>query len=320
MRVSDLQQFSTVTESSKHTKSTSPHTIDARGVVKRYGRKVALAGVDLQVGRGEIVGFIGPNGSGKTTFLQIIAGLIQPDAGEVHTRIASGRDPRVGLVLEKQGLIPHLSARRNLELLGRISGGVDAALITQRMSQVGLDPTDVRKVRTWSQGMRQRLSLAQALLESPDILLLDEPTNGLDPVGVADLRKLLTEVAAQGVTVLLASHALTEVERLCTRAYFVRSGSVVEVFEMDHGPGVHVHTESPRDIERLEVWAQSQNIVVRRAASPVATMTFLATAIPSADIIAGLVSAGVRIVAVGDGARRLEQRFLELVQGGGGAA
>ena len=203
-----------------------------RGIGKAYGGRHVLADVDLELRAGEVVGLIGPNGAGKTTLIRILAGLSDPTHGsgsvlgtELHTR--RGRMPFLGLMTERPAFIETLSGRRNLELLFGIRGivGRDAAESTLR--RVGLDPDDRRPVRTYSLGMRQRLSLAQAIGESPPLVILDEPTNGLDPGGIIGMRALVRDlVDREGMGVLLASHLLAEVEAVCDRVIIMKCGRV----------------------------------------------------------------------------------------------
>lgn len=211
----------------------SDHVIEAvtlRGVSRRYGRRTVVDQVDLDIPEGQILGLLGPNGAGKTTLLRIIAGLTSATDGTVvtlDTRVRPGVvAPGLGLVLEESGMLPGLSATKNLRLLAELTD--DPVDIPGALRDVGLDPDNHRPIRTWSQGMRRRLVIAQALMSHPRLLLLDEPTNGLDPAGVAAVRALLQRLRAEGVTIVVSSHALTEVERLCDRVVFMKQARIVE--------------------------------------------------------------------------------------------
>lgn len=219
------------------------------GLGKRYGKRWALRDVHLAIDRGEILGFIGPNGAGKTTLLALLCGLSRPSEGAIEI----GPDVRIGLVSDQCGFIPHLSGRRNLELLAQIQARRAASGVTGCLEAVRLDPSDRRPVEAYSLGMRQRLLIAQALLVEPELLLLDEPTNGLDPDGIVLLRELLAGLSGAGVAVLLASHLLTEVERLCERVLFVNHGKVLrELDRREEGPAdIHVVFSSRDDFERF---------------------------------------------------------------------
>jgi len=195
--------------------------IRTEGLTKRFGGLVAVDGLDLDVGEGDLFGFLGPNGSGKTTTVRMLLGLVFATSGRIEVlgrpmpRAAREVLPQVGSLVEGPAFYPHLSGRANLALF-------DAAL-----ARVGLDQVGRRPVRAWSSGMRQRLGLAAALLRAPRLLVLDEPTNGLDPHGMREVRDLLAELVAGGSTVFLSSHLLAEVELVCTRAAIVDRGRLV---------------------------------------------------------------------------------------------
>ena len=211
--------------------------IRTRGLVKRYGRLRAVDGIDLDVRAGDVYGFLGANGSGKTTTVRMLLGLVLPTAGEVE--LLGGRMPRAGRrVLPRVGALVegpahhgHLSGRANLGLIDAAGPGgsrrTRRARIEEVLEQVGLGGIDRRPVRAYSLGMRQRLGLAAALLRRPELLVLDEPTNGLDPQGIHEIRDLLLELNRGGTTVFLSSHLLAEVEQLCTRVGVLDRGRLV---------------------------------------------------------------------------------------------
>lgn len=205
----------------------------ARGLVKRYGEIVAVAGVDLTVERGDVFGYLGPNGAGKTTSLRMLLGLIRPTAGSAAL---FGRDPIVdgaralagvaGFV-EGPRFYPYLSGRRNLRLLADYDEPVSSSRIDEVLELVELRDRAKDRVGGYSHGMRQRLGIAASLLRSPRLLLLDEPATGLDPAGMRDMRDLIRRLAAEGITILLSSHLLYEVEELCNRVAIIRRGGIV---------------------------------------------------------------------------------------------
>jgi ABC-2 type transport system ATP-binding protein len=207
--------------------------VRARGLVKRYGRITAVDHVDLTVKRGDVYGYLGPNGAGKTTSLRMLLGLIRPDEGSAEL---FGRDPLldgaraldgVAGFVEAPRFYPYMSGRRNLELVAALDGGGAAARIAEALDTVDLADRARDRVGGYSHGMRQRLGIAGALLRDPQLLLLDEPTTGLDPAGMRDMRLLVRRLADQGITVLLSSHLMGEVEELCDRVAIVSSGRVV---------------------------------------------------------------------------------------------
>jgi ABC-2 type transport system ATP-binding protein len=206
--------------------------IEARGLVKRYGRITAVDEVDLTVSPGDVYGYLGPNGAGKTTTLRMMLGLISPDAGAVKL---FGRDPLLEGVRALDGVAgfveaprfyPYLTGRTNLELVAALDGDGAAAQIDGALDIVELADRARDKVAGYSHGMRQRLGLAGALLRDPRLLILDEPTTGLDPGGMRDMRVLVRRLADEGITVLLSSHLMAEVEELCDRVVIISSGRV----------------------------------------------------------------------------------------------
>ena len=206
--------------------------IQARGLVKRYGRITAVDEVDLTVSAGDVYGYLGPNGAGKTTTLRMMLGLIRPDAGSVEL---FGRDPLLEGVRALDGVAGfveaprfyhYLTGRTNLELVAALDGGGAAARIDEALHIVELADRARDKVGGYSHGMRQRLGLAGALLRDPRLLILDEPATGLDPAGMRDMRVLIRRLADQGITVLLSSHIMAEVEELCDRVVIISSGRV----------------------------------------------------------------------------------------------
>ena len=210
-----------------------PLPVTARGLVKRYGDLVAVDHVDLTVERGDVFGYLGPNGAGKTTSLRMLLGLIRPTEGSAHL---FGRDPLqdgakaldgVAGFVEGPRFYPYLSGRRNLRLLADYDEPVSRSRIDEVLELVELRDRAKDKVGGYSHGMRQRLGIAAALLRQPRLLLLDEPTTGLDPAGMRDMRDLVRRLAGEGITIVLSSHLLYEVEELSNRVAIVRKGRVI---------------------------------------------------------------------------------------------
>ena len=211
--------------------------IATRGLVKRFGRLRAVDGIGLDVGEGDVYGFLGANGSGKTTTVRMLLGLVLATSGEVDVlgerMPRAGRQvlPRVGALIEGPAAYGHLSGRENLALLDASGPGggrrTGRHRIDEVLEQVGLSGVGRRPVRAYSLGMRQRLGLAGALLRRPELLVLDEPTNGLGPQGIAEVRELLLELNRSGTTVFLSSHLLAEVELMATRVGVLDRGRLV---------------------------------------------------------------------------------------------
>jgi ABC-2 type transport system ATP-binding protein len=203
-------------------------TIASTALTKRYGDRLAVDALDLEVRAGEVFGLLGPNGAGKTTTMRMLLGLIRPDSGTAavlgESLPPSRRLTEIGAMIEEPAFHPQLSGRENLRVLSDLGTAVSAERIAETLETVGLTPSDGRRVRTYSQGMRQRLGLAAALLRRPRLLILDEPTNGLDPAGIREFRLLMRDLADAGTTVVLSSHLLNEVEQVCDRVAIMCRG------------------------------------------------------------------------------------------------
>jgi ABC-2 type transport system ATP-binding protein len=226
--------------------------VDAVDVTKRYGELTAVDAITLQVAQGEVYGVLGPNGAGKTTFLRMLFGLIRPDGGTIKlfgrtweqagTRTLDG----VSGFIESPKFYPYLSGRRNLAGLARLDGGATAGRMDEVLEIVELADRADDKVGGYSFGMRQRLGVAASLLRDPQLLILDEPANGLDPAGMRDMRALIKRLAAGGLTVLLSSHDMSEVEEICDNVTIMRAGTVVY-----HGEISQLRERAPEQGHRL---------------------------------------------------------------------
>jgi ABC-2 type transport system ATP-binding protein len=224
--------------------------VETHGLTKRYGSGVlAVDSIDMSVRRGEVYGFLGPNGAGKTTTLRMLVGLIRPTSG---TATAAGHQPgspaglrRIGSLIESPGFYPYLSGRENMRVVADLAG-VGFKRVEEVLDLVELGTRAGRKFGTYSTGMKQRLGVAAALLKDPELLILDEPTNGLDPQGMAEMRKLIKDIGQGERTVLLSSHLLGEVEQICDRVGVISNGHLVKqstVQELLGKKGVMVRAE-----------------------------------------------------------------------------
>jgi lantibiotic transport system ATP-binding protein len=209
------------------------YMIETRQLTRRFGAQLAIDDLNLQAPEAGVYGFLGPNGAGKTTAICMLLGLIRADAGEVHlfgAPLAANRQRlmrRVGALVEAPSLYPHLTGRENLEVTRRMLGA-PRALIDRALDIIKLTGDAHRRVREYSLGMRQRLGLALALLNKPELLILDEPTNGLDPAGIHEMRDLLRRLPAEfGVTVFLSSHLLSEVEQIASHIGIIHEGRLL---------------------------------------------------------------------------------------------
>ena len=290
--------------------------IRTRALTKRYGELRAVDAIDLEVGEGDVYGFLGANGSGKTTTVRMLLGLVLPTAGEAEVLGAPMPDaravvlPQVGALVEGPGAYDHLSGRLNLALLD--AAGPDALARPQRrrrieevLEQVGLDPADRRPVRAYSLGMRQRLGLGAALMRRPRLLVLDEPTNGLDPQGISEIRTLLLALNAGGTTIFLSSHLLAEIEQMCTTVGVLDRGRLVLQERLDTllRPTGLVEVHSPD--------ARAAAMLLGDVVVEVAGDRMLVRADDAAALNRHLVSAGVRVARLGPYERDLEQIVLE---------
>src|SRR3989440_5190844 len=305
--------------------------VEARGLFKRYGDIVAVDHVDLNVDTGDVYGYLGPNGAGKTTSLRMLLGLIRPNEGAAQL---FGRDPLregaraldgVAGFVEAPQFYPYLSGRKNLELLAAYDGHGANGRIGSALDTVELAARAKDRVGGYSHGMRQRLGIAAALLREPRLLLLDEPTTGLDPPGMRDMRTLISRLSDQGVTVLLSSHQLAEVEEMCNRVAIIRSGRIVYEGRLTDlkrtaGGGFRLRSTDPARAVRV-CEAQAGVTQVRLDGHEVRFSAADDEAVAALSV--ALVEAGVAIVALAPTGATLEELFFRLTEGeesGDGAA
>ena len=296
--------------------------VAARALVKRYGRIVAVDHVDLNVDRGDVFGYLGPNGAGKTTSLRMLLGLIRPTEGESRL---FGRDPiadgakaldGVAGFVEGPRFYPYLSGRKNLRLLADLDGNGANGRIDEVLDLVELTDRAGDRVGGYSHGMRQRLGIAASLLRAPRLLLLDEPTTGLDPAGMRDMRALVKRLAGEGITILLSSHLLAEVEELCNRVAIIRSGRIVYEgtlvdLKATSASGYRLRTRDPGRA-RAVCTAQAGISDLRVEEGD---LRFSADEDAVAALSLALGHAGIAITALVPESATLEELFLELTEG-----
>jgi ABC-2 type transport system ATP-binding protein len=296
--------------------------VKARGLVKRYKEVLAVDHIDLNVRAGDVYGFLGPNGAGKTTTLRMALGLIVPTEGTVEL---FGRDPLregaralegVAGFVEAPRFYPYLSARKNLEMLAALDGGGAGERIEEVLGVVELTPRAAHRVGGFSHGMRQRLGIAAALLRRPRLLILDEPATGLDPAGMRDMRALIRRLADDGITVLLSSHQLPEVQDLCDRVAIVDSGRVVYEgaladLRRQGGSAYRLHTTDDARALAL-VRAQAG---VEHAASGEHGLVFEAQEQAVGALSVALGTAGIGILVLTPELATLEDLFFRLTEG-----
>jgi ABC-2 type transport system ATP-binding protein len=305
------------------TQSVVTPVVEIVGLSKRFGAGVlAVDDLTFAVEQGQVCGLLGPNGAGTTTCLRVLLGLIRPSKGETllfGERVKPGTEQlrRVGALIESSAFVPHLSGMRNLRLWWEAGGGKWAdADLEQALSIADLGTAIDRKVKTYSQGMRQRLGLARVLLGRPDVLVLDEPTNGLDPQEMREVRRLVHRVAEAGATVLFSSHVLAEVEQICSHAVVMDKGRLVAAGSVTDliGDAGSVYLEVDDEAAARRVL---EALPMVRRIDP--EQPGLAVAIEGgkrSEIVAALVQAGVAVETV-TARRRLEEAFLGLVEAAG---
>ncbi|MFL6024350.1 MAG: ABC transporter ATP-binding protein [Marmoricola sp.] len=296
-----------------------PFAVDARGVTKSFGSVKAVVDVSLQVAPGEVYGILGPNGAGKTTLLRMLFGLIRPDAGELTIFGRTWNEAGVGVLdgvagfIESPRFYPYLTGRQNLSGLARLDGGVASGKIAEVLDVVDLGEGADRKVGGYSYGMKQRLGVAASLLREPRLLVLDEPANGLDPAGIRDMRALVKQLAASGLTVLLSSHHMDEVEEICDNVTIMSRGSVsfhgsiADLRAMAPDPGHLLRTSA--DDDSLRASEQHSRVTVTRVEDA------LRVAGPQdavAAYVADLVRAGIELRAFTPTETPLEALFFML--------
>ncbi|WP_395053192.1 ATP-binding cassette domain-containing protein [Flavobacterium sp.] len=204
--------------------------LSIKNLYKNYGKIQAVKDVSLEIQKGNVYGILGPNGSGKSTTLGIVLNVVNKTSGEYSwfggTMETHDALKKVGAIIERPNFYPYMTAKENLELVCKIKG-INYSKVQEKLAVVGLEERQDSKFRTFSLGMKQRLAIASALLNDPEILILDEPTNGLDPQGIHQIRDIIKVIASQGTTILLASHLLDEVEKVCTHVLVLRKGEIL---------------------------------------------------------------------------------------------
>jgi ABC-2 type transport system ATP-binding protein len=300
------------------------NVIEIEGLHKEYrrlrgGRTIAVDGLDLEVAEGGVYGFLGPNGAGKTTTIRCLLGLVAPSAGRLRLlgadvpRQLPASIRRVGSIVEAPALFPRFSGRRNLEILGRIDGIGDVT-IDASLERVGLADRAGDLVKTYSLGMKQRLGIAAALLKDPAVLVLDEPANGLDPAGIVEVRQLLRSLGAEGRTVFVSSHILSEIQQtadrvaIIARGRLVTSGPVADVLAARGGDGL---------IVKLSDLAAGLEVLLAKGIEATMTADALRVGLPAAEserVSRTLAERGLFVTELRPDEVDLETVFLELTR------
>jgi ABC-2 type transport system ATP-binding protein len=295
------------------------YIVETRGLTKRFDERLAVDGVDLRIPRASAFGYLGPNGAGKTTLIRMLLGLTPATSGTMTVRgfdVPARRAVAlagVGAIVEEPRFHPFLTGRENLEIVAAARDAAAWGRIDDVLARVGLSARADDRVKKYSLGMRQRLGVARALLGDPDLLILDEPTNGLDPAGILEFRALVRGLVAEGRTVVLSSHLLDEVEKLCDAVAIVDRGRVVW-----QGPIEEIRRNGTRTLE-AHVDDVAAALVVLAEHAPEPTPDGVRIVLPADDGDAVAAAVNQRLVAAGIAVRRLEtarasleERFLEI--------
>ena len=292
--------------------------IETKGLVKRFGDRAAVDGVDLVVPQGSAFGFLGPNGAGKTTLIRTLVGLTRPTSGEVAllglAQPQKRREAlaRVGAIVEEPRFHPHLSGRENLQIVAAARDRVADSRISGALERVGLAQRAGDRVKTYSLGMRQRLGIARCLLADPALLILDEPMNGLDPAGILEMRRLIRAFVDEGRTVFLSSHLLDEVEKTCDhiaivdRGRVILQGSVAEIASSGQ-PTLLIAVD---DLEVTHALLAREPRVTHVEVEGAELRLTLADGLDPAELNQALVGAGVRVSRLEPARATLEEKFL----------
>jgi ABC-2 type transport system ATP-binding protein len=296
------------------------NAIETIDLTKRYGKRLAVDHLNLTVSKGEVFGFLGPNGAGKTTTIAMLLGLVRPTKGRVMVLGHDvQREPalalrRVGAMIEAPAFYPYLSGADNLRVLAR-AGGIPAARVKEVLETVELSDRARDKVATYSQGMKQRLAIAAALLPDPELIMLDEPTNGLDPAGTVEIRNLIRSLAAGGRTILLCSHLLHEVEQLCNRVAILKEGKLIAAGEvatlLRRGQGVRLRVQGNPEpaVHLLRTLPWVSGVTVQEEA-----IIIDAPVERAAEINALLIRADIVVAEIGANHSSLEEFFLTVTK------
>lgn len=314
--------------------TTKEKVLSVQGLNKKIGRKTIIHNVSFEVYAGEIFGFLGPNGSGKTTTIRMLVDLIKPTEGKI---LVCGEDisihperalANVGCIVENPEMYSFMTGWENLEQFARMQPGITVARIAEVVGIVGLEQRIRDKVKTYSLGMRQRLGIAQALLGSPKLLILDEPTNGLDPKGIKELREFIRMLSAGGMSLFISSHLLSEIQLMCDRVAIIAHGEVIAVGDVDElvfQAGSYTVWQLDRPQEACEMFANDPAVQLVTEEHHRIDETLLSTlqdpiiTVMDADQISFwvnlFVSTGIGVLSVQRIAPSLEELFLKLTEG-----
>ncbi|MCZ8196070.1 MAG: ATP-binding cassette domain-containing protein [Flavobacterium sp.] len=290
--------------------------LSIKNLNKHYGKVHAVNNVSLEIHKGNVYGILGPNGSGKSTTLGIVLNVVNKTSGEYSwfggTMQTHDALKKVGAIIERPNFYPYMTAKENLELVCKIKN-INYAKVDEKLELVGLVERKNSKFSTFSLGMKQRLAIASALLNDPEILILDEPTNGLDPQGIHQIRDIIRLIASQGTTILLASHLLDEVEKVCSHVLVLRKGKILYSGRVDDMSNSEDFFElNSNDIQALKSTLNSHPSIQKVVEENGKVVAYFKTAIEASDLNRYLFEKGIAVNHLVKRKRSLEEQFLEL--------
>jgi len=290
--------------------------LSIKNLNKRYGLVHAVKNVSLEIYKGNVYGILGPNGSGKSTTLGIVLNVVNKTSGDYSwfggTMQTHDALKKVGAIIERPNFYPYMTARENLELVCKIKN-INYSKVTEKLQLVGLIDRKDSKFSTFSLGMKQRLAIASALLNDPEILILDEPTNGLDPQGIHQIRDIIKMIAAQGTTILLASHLLDEVEKVCSHVLVLRKGEVLYSGSVDNISANQAFFELQSKDNNLLKAAMSRHAAIDKITEENGKLlVYLKESIEAAEINEYLFGQNITLCHLVKRKNSLEEQFLEL--------
>lgn len=297
-------------------------TLSVQNLTKKIGKRQIIKGISFELQAGEVFGFLGPNGAGKTTTIRMLVGLIKPTSGSmvvcgynVRTHFTKAME-QIGCIVENPELYPYLTGKENLLHFARMLPNVPETRITEVVAMVGLEARIDEKVKTYSLGMRQRLGIAQAMLNHPKVLILDEPTNGLDPAGIREMRQFIRELAEQeGLSVLVSSHLLGEIQLLCDRVAIIKNGEIIQVDSVKN-----LLSRQEKMLWKVDPMDQGKAVLSQLTDVSETTDGYLVTAFEEKEIPkwnVQLINEGISVLEMNRKLPALEDLFLEVTGVGG---
>lgn len=287
-------------------------------LTKKFGPLTAVDNLSFTIEKGNVYGILGPNGSGKSTTLGIVLNVVNKTEGSFHWFDGTGSThdalKKVGAIIERPNFYPYMTAAQNLALVAKIKG-VGTEKIEEKLEVVGLLDRKDSKFKTYSLGMKQRLAIASALLNDPEILILDEPTNGLDPQGIHQIRQIIKKIASEGTTILLASHLLDEVEKVCTHVVILRKGSSLYVGSVEGMNASHgFFTLQSSDMVKLKAFLEGHRAFGSIKEQNDELLAYLNEPLEAAQLNKLLFDEGIILSKLSKQKESLEEQFLELTK------